>query len=221
MTTKKNCLLAALAVAAVTVTAGCGSASTNASPVGASPVSAASTVETPNESPSATETPTPTETPAVVTYRDEVKTEVVAFAKRSQSDPNLDKGRTALLVAGVAGQRKLTYKVTLTNGVESDRKLVSNVVVRNPVAQVTGVGTYVAPPPAPPAPAPVPAAAPAPAPAPSGCDPNYAGACVPIASDVDCAGGSGNGPAYVAGPVRVIGVDIYHLDGNHDGIGCN
>lgn len=57
-------------------------------------------------------------------------------------------------------------------------------------------------------------------PAPSGCDPNYSG-CVPIASDVDCAGGSGNGPAYVQGPVRVIGDDIYDLDGNdNDGLGC-
>jgi hypothetical protein len=55
----------------------------------------------------------------------------------------------------------------------------------------------------------------------SDCDPNYEGACVPIASDVDCAGGSGNGPAYVDGPVRVIGSDIYGLDGNdNDGIGC-
>ncbi|ORA61094.1 hypothetical protein BST23_22320 [Mycolicibacterium elephantis] len=27
----------------------------------------------------------------------------------------------------------------------------------------------------------------------SDCDSNYSGACVPIASDVDCAGGSGNG----------------------------
>ena len=53
-----------------------------------------------------------------------------------------------------------------------------------------------------------------------GCDPNYAGACVPIASDVDCAGGSGNGPAYVTGPVRVVGVDIYDLDRDGDGIGC-
>ena len=35
----------------------------------------------------------------------------------------------------------------------------------------------------------------------SGCDSNYDG-CVPIASDVDCEGGSGNGPAYVSGPVR-------------------
>lgn len=28
------------------------------------------------------------------------------------------------------------------------------------------------------------------------CDPNYIGNCVPIASDVDCAGGKGYGPAY-------------------------
>jgi hypothetical protein len=54
----------------------------------------------------------------------------------------------------------------------------------------------------------------------SSCDPNYSGACVPIARDVDCAGGSGNGPAYVQGPVIVIGEDIYGLDGDDDGIGC-
>lgn len=52
-----------------------------------------------------------------------------------------------------------------------------------------------------------------------GCDPNYT-PCVPIASDVDCAGGSGNGPAYVRGPVQVIGTDIYGLDRDGDGIGC-
>ncbi len=51
------------------------------------------------------------------------------------------------------------------------------------------------------------------------CDPNYSG-CVPIASDVDCAGGSGNGPAYVRGPVQVLGRDIYGLDRDNDGIGC-
>ncbi|GAB3876626.1 hypothetical protein GCM10029964_023950 [Kibdelosporangium lantanae] len=57
------------------------------------------------------------------------------------------------------------------------------------------------------------------APTGGGCDPNYSG-CVPIASDVDCAGGSGNGPAYVKGPIRVIGNDIYGLDNDHDGIAC-
>nr|WP_231983444.1 hypothetical protein [Mycobacterium sp. 852002-51961_SCH5331710] len=55
----------------------------------------------------------------------------------------------------------------------------------------------------------------------SSCDPNYSGACVPVARDVDCAGGSGNGPAYVDGPVRVVGQDIYELDRDGDGIGCD
>ncbi|AQA04639.1 hypothetical protein BVC93_21930 [Mycobacterium sp. MS1601] len=53
------------------------------------------------------------------------------------------------------------------------------------------------------------------------CDPNYSGPCVPIDSDVDCAGGSGNGPSYVQGPVRVVGSDIYGLDRDGDGIGCD
>ena len=69
-------------------------------------------------------------------------------------------------------------------------------------------------------PAPKPAPAAKPEPKPSGCDPNYSG-CVPIARDVDCAGGSGDGPAYVKGPVRVIGKDIYGLDrGGEPGVGC-
>jgi resuscitation-promoting factor RpfB len=43
---------------------------------------------------------------------------------------------------------------------------------------------------------------------------------VPIASDVDCAGGNGNGPAYVAGPVTVVGNDIYELDRDGSGVAC-
>lgn len=52
----------------------------------------------------------------------------------------------------------------------------------------------------------------------SGCDPNYSG-CVPIASDVDCEGGSGDGPAYT-GVVTVIGTDLYDLDSDSDGTAC-
>jgi len=53
-----------------------------------------------------------------------------------------------------------------------------------------------------------------------GCRASYQGACVPIASDVDCAGGSGNGPAYVQGPVDVVGPDLYGLDQDGDGVAC-
>jgi hypothetical protein len=83
-----------------------------------------------------------------------------------------------------------------------------------PVAPVdVPTTTKAAPKPKPPKPAP-----PAPPPM-SQCDPNYSG-CVPVASDVDCAGGSGNGPAYVKGPVTVIGSDIYDLDRDGDGTAC-
>jgi hypothetical protein len=37
---------------------------------------------------------------------------------------------------------------------------------------------------------------------------------------VDCEGGGGNGPAYVRGPVYVVDQDIYGLDADGDGIGC-
>lgn len=55
---------------------------------------------------------------------------------------------------------------------------------------------------------------------PSGdCTPGY-DPCIPPGPDVDCAGGRGDGPRYVQGPVTVTGSDPYNLDGNHDGIAC-
>lgn len=53
----------------------------------------------------------------------------------------------------------------------------------------------------------------------SGCHPNYSD-CVPIAYDVDCLGGDGDGPEYVKGPVTVIGKDTYELDRDGNGIAC-
>ncbi|HEV2858130.1 MAG TPA: hypothetical protein VGW80_06995 [Solirubrobacterales bacterium] len=44
--------------------------------------------------------------------------------------------------------------------------------------------------------------------------------CLPPASDYDCSNGSGDGPAYT-GTVEVIGTDIYGLDDDGDGIGCD
>lgn len=57
------------------------------------------------------------------------------------------------------------------------------------------------------------------------CDPNYEGSCVPnvYPSDVDCLGGSGNGPYYTDGTqsFEVVGVDRYGLDTNDpDNLAC-
>lgn len=82
----------------------------------------------------------------------------------------------------------------------------------------TAPATTAAPPPttAPPTTSPPTTSPPAP-----DCHPSYVGACVPNGvSDVDCAGGSGDGPEYVSGPFQVIGSDPYRLDSDNDGIGC-
>ena len=51
------------------------------------------------------------------------------------------------------------------------------------------------------------------------CTPGY-DPCIPPGPDVDCAGGSGDGPRYVEGPIRVTGSDPYRLDRDGNGIGC-
>jgi hypothetical protein len=42
----------------------------------------------------------------------------------------------------------------------------------------------------------------------------------PGIGDYDCAGGSGNGPNYVTGPVYVVGYDEFDLDRDGDGVAC-
>ncbi|MFD7161543.1 G5 domain-containing protein [Kribbella sp. NPDC059898] len=128
--------------------------------------------------------------------------QVIPFKKRTVTDDSVPKGEKSVRTVGVDGVRRLTYRVTFVNGVQADKRLIREEVAKEPRTQVTVVGTKVDEPTQS-----------------GGCDPNYSG-CVPIASDVDCAGGSGNGPEYVQGPIRVIGTDIYRLDADHDGIAC-
>jgi hypothetical protein len=134
----------------------------------------------------------------------------VPFTSSTVDDGNLASGTTAVATAGANGERTVKYRVTYEDGVEISREVLSDVISVAPVNEVIARGTYVAPPPPPPA-----------APAENGCHPSYEGACVPFADDVDCAGGSGNGPAYVQGPLRVVGPDVYDLERDGDGIACD
>jgi hypothetical protein len=156
----------------------------------------------------ATPTPSPTPTPVREETILEERTPI-PFTTSNVDDPNIDVGASAVVTPGVNGEKLTRIRVVTEDGVEVQREVIDEVITVQPVNEVIAVGTRQPPPPPPPAPAN------------NGCDPNYDGACVPIASDVDCAGGSGNGPAYVAGPVRIIGVDIYDLDRDGDGIACD
>ncbi|TCO33103.1 surface rod structure-forming protein G [Kribbella steppae] len=131
-----------------------------------------------------------------------VEVRVIAFKKRTVTDSSLAKGEKVVTTTGVNGSRRLIYEVTFVDGVQTAKELLRDVVAKQPRTQVTAVGTKVEESES------------------SECDPNYSGGCVPIASDVDCSGGSGDGPAYVRGPVTVVGNDVYGLDRDKDGLGC-
>jgi hypothetical protein len=136
-----------------------------------------------------------------ITYERERKALTIPNRTVTRQTATLKKGVTKIAQRGRPGLRVKVFRVTLEDGVEIDRKLVSDSVRRKPVNRIVLKGTR--------------------APEPTRqCDPNYGG-CVPIAYDVDCAGGSGDGPAYVSGPVQVIGSDIYDLDRDGDGWGCD
>ncbi|ROP57309.1 surface rod structure-forming protein G [Rathayibacter sp. PhB185] len=170
---------------------------------------AAAPTRTTTPAPTRTPTPTPTPTPTVVITTEQVtETAPIARSARTEDDPSAAQG-TSTVVAGVDGVLTRTFEVVKHDGVEVSRAQLSEAVTTPAVDDVTRVGTLA------PAPAPVTAAADA------GCHPSYAGECVPIASDGDCAAGSGDGPVYIQGPVTVVGPDSYRLDNDGDGIACD
>ena len=83
-------------------------------------------------------------TPSLVEVKPEleVTTEVVAYDTIYQDDPDLLKGETRVVRAGVAGERTLLTEVTTVDGKE-DRKQVSNEVTTAPVSEIIAVGTKV------------------------------------------------------------------------------
>ncbi|WP_163630751.1 G5 domain-containing protein [Microbacterium sp. B35-04] len=216
LSSRKTAIAVTAAAAAVLVVTGSVSAAVLPNTGRSSNVEAAhfagesSSKEARSDESRSTPTPTPTPTP-VTSTRDEVVTEAIPFTETWVDDGALPAGQTQVRTPGQNGEKALTYRVHLLDGQEVSRELVSDVVTTQPTTQVVANGTYVAPPPPPP---------PAPAQPAGNCDSNYAEACVPIDSDVDCAGGSGNGPSYFNGIARVVGSDIYDLDRDGDGFAC-
>ncbi|MEU4290015.1 G5 domain-containing protein [Kribbella sp. NPDC026596] len=202
--------VALLAVGALAT--GCGSPSGTSNAGEPAAIASIRVTTTPASTPAATPTPTTKATPTTTatakkpttTTKRVVEFRTIPFKKKTVTDDSMPKGEKTIRTTGVNGTRRLTYEVTYVDGVQTTKELLKQEVAKQPRTQVTAVGTKVEE-----------------ESGSSGCDPNYSGACVPIASDVDCSGGSGNGPAYVRGPVTVVGVDIYDLDRDGDGTGCD
>lgn len=67
----------------------------------------------------------------------------IAFSRKEVSDSSLAKGKTRIKTRGVNGLKRTTYLVTTENGVEINREIISETIVKEPVTQVVAVGTKV------------------------------------------------------------------------------
>lgn len=92
-----------------------------------------------------TQVAAPQQKTPVVTTQMTSETQPIPFGNVTVEAANLDKGVTKVTTPGVNGVKTLTYKLTLTDGVQTAKELVSQVTTVQPVTQVTSVGTYVAP----------------------------------------------------------------------------
>ncbi|WIE55734.1 G5 domain-containing protein [Curtobacterium sp. MCBD17_003] len=144
----------ATAGAAVLLVVGAGCAAATSEPHAVAS-STASTAQHEHEREHRVASSSPTPTP-IVTTKLVTTTAAIPFASTTLDDATRAKGTSVITTTGVNGVRTTTYRVTYTDGVETGRAEVSQVVTTPPVTQVTSVGTYVAP---------APASAPAPAPA--------------------------------------------------------
>jgi hypothetical protein len=82
--------------------------------------------------------------PPKVEVRTEVTTETLPFATIIVEDETIPEGEQRIDPVGSKGVRTITYKVTYTDGKETAREVVSD-IIEQPVAEVIRVGTYVAP----------------------------------------------------------------------------
>ena len=78
---------------------------------------------------------------AVVTTKEETKTEEVAFQTKEVTNPNLPEGSRQVKTAGKKGVRTIVYTVTYTDGVETGRVEKSNTITIPAVDEVVEVGT--------------------------------------------------------------------------------
>ncbi|RSK19336.1 G5 domain-containing protein [Streptococcus oralis] len=78
---------------------------------------------------------------AVVTTKEETKTEEVAFQTKEVPNAELPEGSRQVKVAGKKGARTIAYTVTYTDGVETGRVEKSNTITIPAVDEVVEVGT--------------------------------------------------------------------------------
>jgi len=69
------------------------------------------------------------------------ETQPIPFTTTETDDPDSVVGTRTVTTKGVAGQQRVTYRVTVTDGVETGREQIGSTVAKAPVVEQVAVGT--------------------------------------------------------------------------------
>ncbi|HKX24269.1 MAG TPA: G5 domain-containing protein, partial [Candidatus Saccharimonadales bacterium] len=95
---------------------------------------------------SQTSQPKEQEAPAPqVATRLETESKELPFTTVTQDDTSLPSGQTQVTQEGQNGSETTTYEITLTDGVQTDKKQAGDPVIVKPVDKIVKNGTYVKP----------------------------------------------------------------------------
>ncbi|MBR3842481.1 MAG: G5 domain-containing protein [Christensenellaceae bacterium] len=84
-----------------------------------------------------------------VEYVFEKELTTLHYTETEKNDPTLAKGKTVVKQEGEDGYKESTIRITLKNGREVARETVEEIVLKEPVTEITLIGTYVKPTPTP------------------------------------------------------------------------
>jgi len=76
-----------------------------------------------------------------VTYKEETKTEKIAYSTTKKKDKKMTEGKKKVITKGKDGKKDVTYKVKYVNGKEESRETLQEVITEEPVTEVVKVGT--------------------------------------------------------------------------------
>lgn len=80
----------------------------------------------------------------VVTFKTITVTEAISFNTKKEDDPSLEEGKEKTVQEGKEGIKTITYKITYSDGKETDREKTVEEISQDPVDEIIAVGTKLA-----------------------------------------------------------------------------
>jgi len=76
-----------------------------------------------------------------ITYDYIEEKEPIEFEKQNQNNPNIYISEKKVSQQGVIGEKTITYKITYSNGIETNREQTKEEITKQPTNQITLIGT--------------------------------------------------------------------------------